>query len=729
MFASHWNKFEGEGMPPEQSDKPQCQFEPDTPTTGVLQLVRTYRGLVPEAVRTVRVLGHGRAAEARLVEATLADAKQLFCVEKVFRPALLTRIIYRIAFQSAFAYQTCQNAILASFYRRRVASAIVEGMGDGIRVAEPLYVRWDIEAQAFVLAAEFIRGRGILPQAPDPYSMRRWLARWVQRKDRYPERPGQEITELLETMSKLETLFRQCGLEGCGWQVCKRAMVSTANLIRTASGYIVVDLESGIPAVLVPSYVVAGLRIGALPLFDDVNVPRLRNWLVSHANRLIHQLGRSRYDLLVEDAERLIGHTEAWKRSELAIGRNKWRVLGRECREQFKARCLDLWRRREIIDEATEARLQPGRRIFSRLTFLLGLVPGAAGRFLQRICANREYRIKVGRLLHDGEFRRAQFGAFVRKYEQRWRSSSRIAPDRHFGHISLRFVLNGLLAAFTPAGVHRWFSDPVQRRNVLVRMWLICVSARFQSEYGRHLIRTWIRQWEDSGRLTPREAMQLRRQLCASDMDEYVRCFGMHMGLKLLLPLLTPLKYGGGAVSILAGNLWFLFFLLLMPACRTAITLWRMVASKRPLTDYLDALIVGVLPVAGSLAYPVQMYARYRELSTFLLRDAAARLGRWIPVYGGRDSRVEIGAIKAVNLVAECLEIGLAGTEPLRRRLAPATEATGPESRTIGFSGGRWNRLADEQLKLIAQTEAATQPTIDPDAEVAAGTRRQTDAA
>src|SRR4029077_1880910 len=139
---------------------------------------------------------------------------------------------------------------------------------------------------------------------------------------------------------------------------------------------------------------------------------------------------------------------------------------------------------------------------------------------------------------------------------------------------------------------------------------------------------------------------------------------------------------------ILSGNLWFLFFLLLMPACRTAITLWRMIASKRPLTDYLDALIVGVLPVIGSIAYPVQMYARYRELSAFLLRDSAARLGRWIPVYGGKDSRIEIAAIQSMNLVAESLEIGLAGTAPLRRRLAPEAESGDSEPRTIDFSTG-----------------------------------------
>lgn len=674
-----------------------------------LGLVPTHRGVVPRSIAPLTVLGHGRAAQARLVQLTLADGRRMIAVEKVFRPALLTRFIYRAAFQAPFAYQSSQHAILASFYRRRVAATVFEAMGMHARVAEPLYVRWDAEAQAFVLGSEFIRGRGIVPQPTDSHSMRRWLAGWFGNQDRYPPRPKEEIHELLALMTKLEHHLRNCGLEGSGWQVCKRAIVSTANLVHTNAGYVVVDLESGIPAVLVPSYVLGGLRLGALPPFDDVDADRLREWLDSHEGRLIHQLGRKRYEELRGDAERLIEHTEAWKQSELALGRNKWRILGSTCRKQLKARCLDSWRRRDIIDEQTEAKMRPGNRIFSRLTFLFGLVPGAPGRFMQRLWANRPYRSKIARFLTDSEFRRGQLRSFVDKYTQRWRAAGRVAPRREFAGFGLRFVLNSILAAITPAGMHRWFSDPVHRRNLLTRMMLICVSARFQSEYGRYLIRACIRQWEDAGRLSPREAMQLRRQLESSDTDEYVRCFGMHMGLKLLLPLMTPLKYGGGAVSVLSGNLWFLFFLLLMPACRTAITLWRMIASGRPVIDYIDALIVGVLPVIGSIAYPVQMYSRYRELSAFLLRDSAARLGRWVPIYGGKDSRIEIWSIKSTNWVAECLEIGLAGTAPLRRRLAPKLATPEDAPQTIGISTGRWHKLADEQLRLIAESEVATQ--------------------
>jgi hypothetical protein len=672
-----------------------------------LGLIHAVRSISPQSIQAVRLLGQGRAAQARLVTVTLADGTRHDCVEKVFRPALLTRIIYRVAFQAPFAYQACQHAILASFYRRRVASAVVRAMNAGARVAEPYYVRWDAESQAFVLASEFIRGHGIVPAATDSHSVRRRVASWWGRSNRFPPPPAEEVHELLDKMTTLESLLRHCGLEGSGWQVCKRAMVSTSNLLRTPEGYVVIDLESGIPAVLVPSYIFGGLRLGALPPFDDVDGPRLRNWLATEAQTLTQQLGVRGHEELIEDAERLLEHTAKWKQGELALARNRWRVWGRACRQQFKDRCLDIWRRREIIDDATYSAIAPGRRIFTRLTFLLGLVPGKAGRFLQRISGNRSYRVRVSQFFSDRAFRREAIENLVLRCRERWRRAGRLAHDDPMKRFGFRFLVNAVLASVTPRGLHRWISDPWQRRNVLIRMWLICVSGRFQSEYGRYLIRSWIRQWEDAGRLTLREAMQLRRQLGASDMDEYVRCFGMHMGLKLLLPLLTPLKYGGGAVSLLSGNLWFLFFLMLMPVCRSIITVWRMIAGRRPPTDYVDALIVGALPVIGSLAYPVQMYSRYRELSAFLLRDSAARLGRWIPIYGGKDSRVEIAAIRSVNVVAECLEIGLASTAPIRRRLAQDEGEGEQAAPTIEFSAGRWHRLANEQLRLIAESEAA----------------------
>jgi hypothetical protein len=668
-------------------------------------------GVEPRSIRPLRVLGTGRAAEARLVAATLADGRELVCVEKVFRPALLTRAIYRVCFQSPFPYQFSADAIRACFYRRRVAAAIVRAVVPDADVAMPLYVRWHATDEAMVLGSEYIAGRGIVPAATDSHMLRRWLVGKFSRRQRYPAKPHEEIAELLDVMTRLEKLFRDCGLTGTGWQVCKRAIVSTANLLRTPRGYVSVDLESGIPAVLVPAYLLAGLGVGSLPLFDDLDAPRLHHWLTSHRAELAERLSAADLAQLDSDVGRLIEHTRAWKEAEPALGRRPWRLLGRSFRQSFKSRTIEIWQRRDIIDATTADRIRGGRRILSRLVFLLGLMPAESGRFLQRLWANASYRAKVGRFLRDTEYRRAKLQGMVDADVDRWRERGRIAPTQTVRGIGVVYFLHVLLAAITPAALHRWLVDDVHRRNVLARIMLICVSPRFQREYGRHLIRSCIHAWEHSERLAAVDAARLRHELDSGEIDEYVRCFGMHLGLKLLLPLLVPLKVGGIAAFVASHNPLYLLPILVAPALRTAITLWRMIATRRPVADFADALVVGTLPVVGSLAYPVQMYSKHRELSCFLLRDSAARLGRWLPIYGGRDSRLEILAIKLVNLVAEAMEVGLSITSPLRRLLSRASSTAPAAPRLAGTPAGPWHRLADEQLRLISQDSATPQPT------------------
>jgi hypothetical protein len=121
------------------------------------------------------ILGAGRAARAQLVDAQMPDGSIVRCVEKVFAPGRLTRWIYRAAFAAPFAYQTNRNAILASFYRRRVAAAVMATSDIGVDVASPIYVRYCAESKAWVLAAEWIDGRGIRPLPAHRSRVREWL--------------------------------------------------------------------------------------------------------------------------------------------------------------------------------------------------------------------------------------------------------------------------------------------------------------------------------------------------------------------------------------------------------------------------------------------------------------------------------------------------------------------------------------------------------------------------
>lgn len=688
---------------------------------GVGQLPTT-AAVLPQSIETLRVLGHGRAAEARLVRVGLAadrhrlrqgdDSNSLLCVEKVFCPGLLTRLIYRLSFQAPFAYQDNADAILASFYRRRVAAAIVQAMLPEARVAQPLYVRWDRQSRALVLASEFIRGRGIIPAAADPSMLRRLAARLFGRGEQGTPAPAAEIDSLLDLMTRLETLLVQCGLTGSGWQVCTRAMVSTANLLRTDTGYVVVDLESGIPSVLVPRYVWAGLRSATLPLFDDLDAEKLRHWVRENRPQLAFALDADQLERLNDDVERLIRHSEDWKRSEPAIGRQPWRLFTADFRQRLKARVLASWQRREIVDANQHAALQRSTRFFTSLTFLLGLIPGPVGQRLQRLWANADYRQQAGRYLRDAAYRRERRCRFVATKSQQWCERGRTAPNSPHSDLNTAFVANWLLSKLTPPVLHRLLADRRYRTDRMQRMFLFCVSGSFQSQFGRLMIQSRIERWREHQRLTHAEAEALHRQLDSSAIEEYVRCFGLHLGLKLLMPVVTSLKVGGAAASVASGNpAYFLLMLMLLPMLRTATTLWRMLASGRPAADYRDALVVGILPVVGSLAYPVQMYSKFPALSLFLMRDFAGRVGCWLPIYGGKDSRTEMAAIQSVNLIAEGLELWLALSSWVGRAADPSTAAeTTWATQPASIKIGRWDRLAREQLERMAAEAELTLP-------------------
>ena len=123
-------------------------------------------------------------------------------------------------------------------------------------------------------------------------------------------------------------------------------------------------------------------------------------------------------------------------------------------------------------------------------------------------------------------------------------------------------------------------------------------------------------------------------------------------------------------------------------------------------TQYGEALLVGMIPAVGNLAYPAQMYAAYPDLSIFLIRDSAARAARWIPICGGKDTRVEIWFLKLMNVFIEGTEIGLTIASRVRRTLSQrprrAPEPGARASHTL--TSRRFARLLQRQLRLLAQS-------------------------
>lgn len=666
----------------------------------------------PKSIRTIKVLGHGRAAEARLVEAQLADGQLVHCVEKIFSPGLLTRSIYRLCFQSPFAYQSNQDAILAAFYRRRVVGSLCQALVPEVGVAKPLYTRWDGEAQAFVLACQWIDGRGIVPQPTDRRMVRRWIGKILgdrQCPDDAP--PPEEIRELLAVMHQLERMLIDSGLIGTGWQVSPQAIVSTANLLRTRQGYTCVDLESGVPALCVPMYLWAGFRLRSLPLFDDLNAEHLQHWLRIHLHELRLGLTDDQLIQVQNDVELLIHHTQRWKDSEPAILRRRPQLGANRFVELYRQRVVSDWQRRQIVDDPTANSLSASMwPLWLTLVYWLGVIPGKAARAFQRIVANQGYRQKWIQFFHDGAYREQEIQNFLVARSNQLRTEARLPEYRLKGLTRAGLIVHWCLSRILPAKVHRTLTDREYRRDRWIRMGLLCFNPRFQRDYARWAVQRRVEAWQVEQRLAPGEASRLLRPLDDPAIDEYLRGFGMHLGLKLLHPVLLPLEIAVATALVASGELIYLFLLLMaLPLLRTAVTAWRIVKTGRPIRDFRDALIIGALPTVGSLAFPIQMYSSFPELSAFLLRDFAARFGRIVPIFGGKDTRTEIACIKSVNAIVEAVEIWLGLTNSQSAGVVERRDSADIATHVVTIESNPWDREAIRQMKLVQQESLAQQ--------------------
>ena len=614
----------------------------------------------PREVHVIRTLGQGRAARAQLVTATMADGRQIKCVEKVFAPGLLTRLIYRVSFQSPFAYQKNRDAIAACFYRRRVAGAVLaaaEQPSDGQlampQVAQPIYVRYDESSRAWVLAADWIDGRGIIPAPADSSRIGRRLRTVTTRGQSDLIQRNDEIDQLVEVMSRTESLLGRCGLYGSGWQVAPRALVSTANLLRVADQYTVIDLESGIPAFLVPKYIFSAMIRGTCPPFDDLDADQLSDWIDENEQLLKFRIGPEAVCQLKEDVANLIRHSSAWKSGEFAMLRRPWTMFSRARRHTYFAEVRRRWQQEGTADDATLCQL-PSTPIKAACLWLAGWLPSSLGRLASHLIGREDAQANARRFLVDREYRTARLRKHLARRYQRWVDEERIDPRTM--PRSTMGVVHGTLAWLTPPPLHRLLVDIKRQRETAITCLLLLFSRRYQSWFGQSRIEATIGRWQDAQRITSLQAKKLRGDLCGEEVGAYTRGFGLHLALKAMAPIILPAKVGGVAAFAGTGNAWFLLPIVITPILRTIFTIGSAITNRHQRIAHGEALMVCWIPTFGSAAFLLQMFANRPRLSTFLIRDAASKVARKVPIYGGADSRTELAFIRATDFLVEWMK-------------------------------------------------------------------------
>jgi len=253
-----------------------------------------------------QLLGRGRSGTVYLAQ---RDGDQ--CAYKVFGDAGLTKLVQWLLLGAPNPYRWNRHAIRCAELRRRILTPLVGyWFGDKLRVANALGETFDESRRAYALWTEYCPGR-------PPHL-------------RHPLRPlDDEATELRdEIMRPLQQLLMQAGLDGLVWQAGLGNPVALNNFLREATPtgghrWCWIDLESGVPALfaidptkLLSFYLPRSIH-HRRPLFDDVDIPRLRAYLEGEAALRDH-LGAAAFDQLCRRVDSLEQEQRFWKQQPRA---------------------------------------------------------------------------------------------------------------------------------------------------------------------------------------------------------------------------------------------------------------------------------------------------------------------------------------------------------------------------------------------------------------------------
>jgi hypothetical protein len=501
----------------------------------------------------LRRIGRGRSAVVYRDDRAADRA----VVHKVFEAGGVAKLVHYVLSGAPNPYGWNDDAIAAAVARREILSVLVRFWFRGrLRLPRLHGAAWNDARHANELRVEFIDGTHV------PLCS--------QNSARSPD-PIDDLTSNI--MPPLRRHLVESGFDGLVWQAGLGNPVAGGNFMiehTTARNrnWVWIDLESGVPALfpinplaLASFYLPRSVRHGR-PLFDDVDVPKLRRYIAKHREAIADQFGERCAFALDRNVTKLDVRQAGWKsmtRTERGIA--YYRAAGR------------------LDDAAADWYRRHPWRWHGRLT--IGLARSAAVSAI------------------DG----------IRSVARRIAQTNWLALARNAGRL--------------------------------------LVSRRYRSHVARRYLARRLRDWRDRRFLAPNTARRLRAELRARDDGDTLGDFGVHLAIK---PLVKATAWVVAPILFVLGCLAMPAFLAVLAAagaiCRTVYTAGRCThAAARGERPPWVALVVGLFPGIGNAAFPAQLVYDARRsaahLPQFILYDSFARLGRAVPVWGGRDSLVE----------------------------------------------------------------------------------------
>ncbi len=533
-------------------------------------------------------LGTGRSGAAYLDNGT---------VRKDFLGDPFADRLHYVVFGAPNPYRWNEDAVACADYKRDIIDSLVKYWHElNLKVAKPLGTGWNEKKKAFWLRTEFSNGK--------PASMHTPFS---------SENEG-ELSDLTDNVMKpLQNRLIEAGLYGLVWQAGKGNPAAPNNFLleKYSDGshkWVWIDLESGVPAMLplTPSFFKFYLPKWVQykrPLFDDVDIKKLRAYVGKNQKDLEAKLGNEKFWALYNNITQLEFHQQRWKsmkRSHRAIEYQlKTGKIDEERAQWFKEHTAD-WYAREI-----------GRISWKSIDALVFKLPPKIARKMYDIDFPR-ILFNIDQLISNGEYRREVGRDYFLHVISDSESRKWITPEQ-------AAYLRGLIQE---TNSRKYMADVGASIGIKAIEWLVVVPV------GYELYRNGAISQSEFVAMLLLKGSILRSMYSFPKMSwsAYTKIKSTN-DKKRFLPYAKEFATGVGYSGFWGpeGVMSYVF-------------------SEALKLQHATAFLAGLVPVAGALAYPLEMiYSNDKlgsDLGALAVYHSAAKAGEKVPVVGGRDGHL-----------------------------------------------------------------------------------------